>query len=198
MPVVLVPLHFDRDPALRAPSCSRSVVLRPFLSNDFMTGVPVVPGIERLPLPVNLHFFFHNFVLNSNLYLMFRFSSKSFRISRKSMESRGSCTTWRRNLLAQRNGNSVVFWLLSFCQHQTMHCSLVNNQCSSINRCPQWDHWVCARCVRVAYFALLNTTSPPLKVRHISPRSAFATNFRNSVTTNNWSLDIRFNKSTFV
>lgn len=53
MPVVLVPLHFDRDPALRAPSCSRSVVLRPFLSNDFMTGVPVVPGTERLPLPVS-------------------------------------------------------------------------------------------------------------------------------------------------
>lgn len=53
MPVVLIPVHFDRDPALRQPSCARSVVLRPFLSNDFMTGVPVVPGTERLPLEVS-------------------------------------------------------------------------------------------------------------------------------------------------
>ncbi|KAG4073581.1 hypothetical protein HA402_000805 [Bradysia odoriphaga] len=50
MPVVLIPVHFDRDPALKIPSCSRSVVIRPFLTNDFMTGVPVVPGSEQLPL----------------------------------------------------------------------------------------------------------------------------------------------------
>ncbi len=52
MPVVLVPLHFDRDPIDRKPSCQRSIVLRPFVTNDFMTGVPVIPGSDKLPLPV--------------------------------------------------------------------------------------------------------------------------------------------------
>jgi GMP synthase (glutamine-hydrolysing) len=52
MPVVLVPLHFDRDPIDRKPSCQRSIVLRPFVSHDFMTGIPVIPGSERLPLAV--------------------------------------------------------------------------------------------------------------------------------------------------
>lgn len=46
MPVVLVPLHFDRDLMVRSPSCQRSVVLRPFVSSDFMTGVAVTPGVE--------------------------------------------------------------------------------------------------------------------------------------------------------
>ena len=46
MPVVLVPLHFDRDMVVRSPSCQRSVVLRPFITKDFMTGVPVTPGVE--------------------------------------------------------------------------------------------------------------------------------------------------------
>lgn len=54
MPVVLIPVHFDRDPAARIPSCSRSIVLRPFLSSDFMTGVPILPGSERLPLNVSI------------------------------------------------------------------------------------------------------------------------------------------------
>ncbi|XP_055543883.1 GMP synthase [glutamine-hydrolyzing] isoform X2 [Wyeomyia smithii] len=52
MPVVLIPVHFDRDPAPKTPSCQRSVVLRPFITNDFMTGVPAVPGSDQLPLPV--------------------------------------------------------------------------------------------------------------------------------------------------
>lgn len=52
MPVVLIPLHFDRDPVNRIPSCGRSIVLRPFITNDFMTGVPVVPGSENLPTTV--------------------------------------------------------------------------------------------------------------------------------------------------
>ena len=38
MPVVLIPVHFDRDPLCRAPSCQRSVVIRPFITQDFMTG----------------------------------------------------------------------------------------------------------------------------------------------------------------
>ncbi|CAH1112305.1 unnamed protein product [Psylliodes chrysocephalus] len=51
MPVVLIPLHFDRDQALRIPSCQRSVVLRPFCTQDFMTGVPALPG-KQVPIDV--------------------------------------------------------------------------------------------------------------------------------------------------
>ncbi|KAJ8926510.1 hypothetical protein NQ314_021112, partial [Rhamnusium bicolor] len=51
MPVILIPLHFDRDQALRIPSCQRSVVLRPFCTLDFMTGTPAVPG-KQLPVDV--------------------------------------------------------------------------------------------------------------------------------------------------
>lgn len=54
MPVVLIPVHFDRDPVDRRPSSQRSVVLRPFVTNDFMTGNPVVPGSDRMPMPVRL------------------------------------------------------------------------------------------------------------------------------------------------
>ncbi|XP_022085524.1 GMP synthase [glutamine-hydrolyzing]-like [Acanthaster planci] len=48
MPVVLVPLHFDRDPTMHQPSCQRSVVIRTFITNDFMTGIPAQPG-KHLP-----------------------------------------------------------------------------------------------------------------------------------------------------
>lgn len=51
MPIVLIPVHFDRDQVSRIPSCQRSVVLRPFCSHDFMTGVPAIPGRE---LPVDV------------------------------------------------------------------------------------------------------------------------------------------------
>ncbi|VVC24972.1 Hypothetical protein CINCED_3A007468 [Cinara cedri] len=44
MPVVLIPVHFDRDVAYRHPSCQRSVVIRPFITEDFMTGIPALPG----------------------------------------------------------------------------------------------------------------------------------------------------------
>jgi len=44
MPVVLVPIHFDRSQLERVPSCCRSVVIRPFVTQDFMTGVPALPG----------------------------------------------------------------------------------------------------------------------------------------------------------
>uniref|UniRef100_A0A1A9X0R6 GMP synthase (glutamine-hydrolyzing) n=1 Tax=Glossina brevipalpis TaxID=37001 RepID=A0A1A9X0R6_9MUSC len=52
MPIVLIPVHFDRDPTNRTPSCSRSIVLRPFITSDFMTGVPAMPGSDDLPLHV--------------------------------------------------------------------------------------------------------------------------------------------------
>ncbi|CAG0916137.1 unnamed protein product [Notodromas monacha] len=53
MPVVLIPVQFDRDPmnSNKMPPCAHSVVLRPFLSKDFMTGRAVVPGAD-LPVEV--------------------------------------------------------------------------------------------------------------------------------------------------
>ena len=51
MPVILLPLHFDRDPSAHVPSCQRSVAIRTFVTNDFMTGVPAEPGKE-LPVQV--------------------------------------------------------------------------------------------------------------------------------------------------
>lgn len=46
MPVVLVPIHFNRFFTLPQifPSTKRSIVLRPFLTRDFMTGEPALPG----------------------------------------------------------------------------------------------------------------------------------------------------------
>uniref|UniRef100_A0A6A7FSM0 GMP synthase (glutamine-hydrolyzing) n=2 Tax=Hirondellea gigas TaxID=1518452 RepID=A0A6A7FSM0_9CRUS len=51
MPVVLIPIHFDRETLCRSPSCQRSVALRPFVTQDFMTGRPAMPG-KHLPLSV--------------------------------------------------------------------------------------------------------------------------------------------------
>ena len=51
MPIVLIPVHFDRDPIDHIPSCQRSVVIRTFITNDFMTGVPATPG-KHIPLEV--------------------------------------------------------------------------------------------------------------------------------------------------
>jgi GMP synthase (glutamine-hydrolysing) len=70
MPVVLVPLHFDRDPIERMPSCQRSIVLRPFVTNDFMTGVPCVPGTDKLPLAVNINFYFIVFFISLIIFLL--------------------------------------------------------------------------------------------------------------------------------
>ncbi|CAH1256849.1 GMPS [Branchiostoma lanceolatum] len=49
MPIILVPLHFGRDAILRQASCQRSVVIRTFITNDFMTGIPAVPG-DHIPV----------------------------------------------------------------------------------------------------------------------------------------------------
>jgi GMP synthase (glutamine-hydrolysing) len=58
MPVVLIPIQFDRENHLNDhvemtppinTSCQHSVVLRTFLTKDFMTGRPAVPG-ETFPL----------------------------------------------------------------------------------------------------------------------------------------------------
>ncbi|XP_058959886.2 GMP synthase [glutamine-hydrolyzing] [Pocillopora verrucosa] len=51
MPIVLIPVHFDRDPIDHIPSCQRSVVIRTFITSDFMTGVPATPG-KQIPIEV--------------------------------------------------------------------------------------------------------------------------------------------------
>ncbi|KAL3308992.1 hypothetical protein Ciccas_012466, partial [Cichlidogyrus casuarinus] len=50
MPVILIPIHFDRDPlqCVTQASILRSVVLRPFVTTDFMTGLPAIPD-EHIP-----------------------------------------------------------------------------------------------------------------------------------------------------
>ncbi|GIY84794.1 GMP synthase [Caerostris darwini] len=51
MPIVLIPIHFDRDVVSRNPSCQRSAVIRTFITHDFMTGIPATPN-KHLPLEV--------------------------------------------------------------------------------------------------------------------------------------------------
>ena len=57
MPVVLIPIHFDRDrdSNQRIPSCQHSIVFRPFISQDFMTGLPAIPN-KHLPLEVSFSY----------------------------------------------------------------------------------------------------------------------------------------------
>ncbi len=42
----MLPLHFDRSVIERSTSMQRSIVIRPFKTHDFMTGLPAVPGID--------------------------------------------------------------------------------------------------------------------------------------------------------
>jgi GMP synthase (glutamine-hydrolysing) len=51
MPVILIPVHFDRDVVSRQPSCQRSIVIRTFITEDFMTGIPAIPN-KHIPLKV--------------------------------------------------------------------------------------------------------------------------------------------------
>ncbi len=48
---VLIPIHFDRSVIEKTTSFQRSVVIRTFRTNDFMTGVPAIPG-EDIPMEV--------------------------------------------------------------------------------------------------------------------------------------------------
>lgn len=61
MPVVLIPIHFDRDSSQRLPSSQRSIVFRPFISQDFMTGLPAIPN-KHLPNEVKIVLFFRLFL----------------------------------------------------------------------------------------------------------------------------------------
>jgi len=56
MPVVLIPVHFDRDPMSHLPSCQHSVVLRPFITADFMTGISAQPG-KHISLEASFYLF---------------------------------------------------------------------------------------------------------------------------------------------
>ena len=47
MPVVLIPVSFEKEG-------DRSIVLRPFITNDFMTGMAAVPGIDLPEEALNL------------------------------------------------------------------------------------------------------------------------------------------------
>ena len=66
MPIILIPIHFDREVAVtRHQSCQRSVVIRTFITEDFMTGVPAIPN-KQIPFKVCFELF-----LNSCLTLYF-------------------------------------------------------------------------------------------------------------------------------
>ena len=69
MPIILLPLHFDVDPVSRDPHCQRSVVIRPFLTNDFMTGVAAQPG-KDLPLNVGFFYYYYYYSLYSSCTFM--------------------------------------------------------------------------------------------------------------------------------
>lgn len=69
MPVVLIPVHFDRDVAYRHPSCQRSVVIRPFITEDFMTGVPALPG-KHIPATVSRLIYCFCFITKFNCILL--------------------------------------------------------------------------------------------------------------------------------
>ena len=52
MPVIIIPVHFDRDPVKNSPSCQRSIVIRTFITNDFMTGIAATPN-KNFPAQVS-------------------------------------------------------------------------------------------------------------------------------------------------
>ena len=45
--------HFDRDTAANTKSCQRSIVIRAFITEDFMTGVPAIPD-KHIPFAVSI------------------------------------------------------------------------------------------------------------------------------------------------
>lgn len=49
MPAILIPIHFDRDVIIgcsRDPPVQRSIVIRTFATEDFMTGIPITPDVQ--------------------------------------------------------------------------------------------------------------------------------------------------------
>lgn len=70
MPVILVPIHFDRHYKLPQyfPSICRSFCLRPFITRDFMTGQAALPGRDIPEKVENVDTFSFNFL--SHLFLI--------------------------------------------------------------------------------------------------------------------------------
>ena len=57
MPVVSIPIHFDRaveSILTGTPSCQHSMVIRTFITADFMTGIPATPG-KQIPEKVSAY-----------------------------------------------------------------------------------------------------------------------------------------------
>lgn len=90
MPIVLIPVHFDIDPLLRDPFCQRSVVLRPFLTNDFMTGVAAQPS-KDIPLEVNVINFHDNLIEVARKCYVLVFFCKIFLENRYNQNNFRSC-----------------------------------------------------------------------------------------------------------
>lgn len=126
MPVILLPIHFDRDQALRIPSCQRSVVLRPFITQDFMTGVPAIPG-KHLPTDVNEVFLIFRRSVNVFVYF-YRWSiAWSPRYSRY-LEYHECYTIWHQSHLVQQNGNDnwmSIFGALYAQTQCTIYCCVL-------------------------------------------------------------------------
>ena len=78
MPIVLIPIHFDRSNIERTTSFQRSVVIRPFITQDFMTGVPAIPGKDisvevRIIIGSNYyHVYFEFRNINSLMITLFK------------------------------------------------------------------------------------------------------------------------------
>ena len=80
MPIVLIPIHFDRSNIERTTSFQRSVVIRPFITQDFMTGVPAIPGKDisvevRIKIRSNnchVHFDFDDYTILRSLFTRHR------------------------------------------------------------------------------------------------------------------------------
>lgn len=51
--MILIPLHFDRDPPQKQPAYQRSVVISAFVTWGFVTGLPAPPG-NKTPVEVVL------------------------------------------------------------------------------------------------------------------------------------------------
>ena len=66
MPVVMIPVDFDI--ADQSSSYRHSFVLRPFITNDFMTGLAAVPG-KHIPEKVRFFLLFRRF---NKLFKMWR------------------------------------------------------------------------------------------------------------------------------
>ena len=114
MPIILIPIHFDREEGVtRLPSAQRSVVIRTFITEDFMTGVPAIPN-KHIPYKVNNRDYaclldtFHLLlvsILFSFIYSRYSFSKKLRRRSTKFLAFPACCTTSRPNRRVLPNGN---------------------------------------------------------------------------------------------